>query len=332
MICTKWRKSSYLLLLLGITFMRSGLAQTPNSFGGSWDLMVANRPLIVVTLRHSSRGAEPWAGWLASPKHFQFGATGDSFANIRGPSIRSPIIRSRVSGKCLTFTTQNPTDKHDQQQYQLCLTTLADATLRIDIPGAPGFQPWPVSREEAPVTVAAQWDSSRTYFLGQDDFSNAEMRQIYDADQKDRQPGLGKIDWAVVSRRDAERRRLVRELIASGKLHTGKDFARAAFVFQHGDTPDDYLLAHTLAMVAVARGDGNAIWIAAATLDRYLHSIHRPQIYGTQFKFKSGGRVTQNPYDRHLIPDALRRDLGVPSLAVQQAQLERYQEQLHNHR
>jgi hypothetical protein len=124
----------------------------------------------------------------------------------------------------------------------------------------------------------------------------------------------------------------VRELLARGKLHTGNDFERAAFVFQHGETPDDYLLAHTLAMVAVARGDGSAIWIAAATLDRYLQSVNRPQIYGTQFKFKSGGHVTQNSYDRQLIPDALRRDLGVPSLAAQQSQRERYEEQIHNHR
>ena len=63
-----------------------------------------------------------------------------------------------------------------------------------------------------------------------------------------------------------------------------------------------------------------AIWISAATLDRYLHSIHQPQIYGTQFNFKPGGHITQEPYNRHLVSDALRRDLGVPSQAEQKVQ------------
>lgn len=332
MILSKLQKSLHLLLLPGIVFMRSGLAQTENDFAGSWALMVGNRPLIVVTLRLGSGGAEPWVGWLASPKHFQSGGTGDSFSNIGGPTTRSPIIRSRVNGKCLIFTTQSETNKRDQQQYRLCLVVPGHATLGIDIPGASGLQPWPVVSEQATVAVATNWDSTRTYFLGQSDVSNGEMRQIYDADQKDRQPAVGKIDWGVVSKRDADRRKRVRQLLASGKLHSGKDFERAAFVFQHGDTPDDYLLAHTLAIVATARGDGSAIWIAAATLDRYLQSVHQPQIYGTQFKFRAGGHVTQKPYDPRLISDALRRDLDVPSLAAQQAQRKRYAEQIHKHR
>ncbi len=332
MIRSKWQKSLCLLLLPGVAFMRPGLAHTANDFAGYWVLTVGNRPLIVVTLRPGSGGAEPWAGWLASPKRFESGGTGDSFSNVGGPSTRSPVIRSRVNGQCLLFTTHSPTDKHDQQKYRLCLTAPGHATLGIDIPGAPRIPSWPVAREEAAVTVATDWNSNRTYFLGQSDVSNAEMGQIYDADQKDRRPGIGKIDWAVVSRRDAERRKLVRELLSGGKLHTGKDFERAAFVFQHGDTSNDYLLAHTLAIVATARGDGSAIWIAAATLDRYLQSIHQPQIYGTQFKFKTAGHVTQKPYDRHLISDALRRDLDVPSLAAQRSQRKTYEEQIHEHR
>lgn len=332
MIRSKWQNWLYLLLLPGISFMRSGLAQTANTFAGSWTLMVGNRPLIVVTLRPGSGGAEPWVGWLASPKHFESSGTGDSFSNIGGPTTRARVIRSRVNGSCLIFTTESPTDEQDQERYRLCLTAPGHATLGIDIPCAQGLQPWPVAREPAAVTVATNWDSRRTYFLGQTDVSNAEMHQIYDADQKDRQPGVGKIDWAVVSRRDAERRRRVRELLGDGSLHTGKDFERAAFVFQHGDTPDDYLLGHTLAIVAAARGDGSAIWIAAATLDRYLQSVHQPQIYGTQFKFTAGGRVTQKPYDRHLISDALRRDLDVPSLATQQSQRKGYEEQIQKHR
>jgi hypothetical protein len=103
-----------------------------------------------------------------------------------------------------------------------------------------------------------------------------------------------------------------------------RTFQRAAYVFQHGDTPDDYLLAHTLAMVAVARGQSGAVWIASATLDRYLNSIHQPQIYGTQFRTKPNEPATQEPYNRTLISDALRRQLRVPSQAVQEEQRKRY--------
>jgi len=154
--------------------------------------------------------------------------------------------------------------------------------------------------------------------------SNPEMKQIFEADQRDRQPGVGKIDWAVVDKADAVRREATRKLLVNGKLHTGEDFERAAFVFQHGETPDDYLLAHTLAMVAVAKGHRGALWIEAATLDRYLNFVHQPQIYGTQFFFKPNEPTTQEPYNRTLIPDSLRLDLGVPSQAAQEEQRKRY--------
>src|SRR4030095_15659952 len=93
----------------------------------------------------------------------------------------------------------------------------------------------------------------------------------------------------------------------------------------HGETPDDYLLAHTLAMIAVAKGDSGALWIGTATLDRYLQSIKRPQIYGTQFKTVADGKMTQEPYNRTLISDLLRDELGVPDLAAQQEQLKAWQ-------
>lgn len=66
-----------------------------------------------------------------------------------------------------------------------------------------------------------------------------------------------------------------------------------------------------------SKGDAGAVWIAAATLDRYLQSVGKPQIYGTQFLTPAGKPPTQDPYDRALIGDALRHDLGVPKIANQ---------------
>jgi hypothetical protein len=122
--------------------------------------------------------------------------------------------------------------------------------------------------------------------------------------------------------------------LAAGQLISALDFHDAAFIFQHGDTPDDYLLAHILAMEAVVKGDTSSKWIAAATLDRYLMTIGQKQVFGTQYpdntylyylqhsndpdlgeKIKAVPKgTTQQPYNDQLVPDTLRADFCVPAL------------------
>ena len=144
---------------------------------------------------------------------------------------------------------------------------------------------------------------------GQD---NAEMAAIFAADR------------AFVEQMhaaDAARRVQTRALLDAGALKTGADYRAAAFVFQHGSTPEDYLLAHSLAVAAVAKGDADAAWIAAATLDRYLQMTDKPQIYGTQTRKTRDAPATLEPYDRALVPDSLRAVFGVPPQAEQDARL-----------
>jgi len=150
--------------------------------------------------------------------------------------------------------------------------------------------------------------------------SNSEMQRIFQEDQADRKAPIGTIDWKVVGARDEQRRLATRKLLADGALRTAEDFHGAAFIFQHGHQDDDFLLAHTLAMVAVAKGRKESLWIASATLDRYLNQVGKPQVYGTQFK-RAQGAWTQEPYNRDLIPDAVRVELGVKTLAEQAKQL-----------
>jgi hypothetical protein len=80
-------------------------------------------------------------------------------------------------------------------------------------------------------------------------------------------------------------------------------------------------------MVAVSKGDATAIWIAAATFDRYLQTIGQKQIYGTQFQRNPQGKWTQEPYSTELISDPLRQALGIPPLAIQSEQLRTIQNQ-----
>ena len=158
---------------------------------------------------------------------------------------------------------------------------------------------------------------------------NAEMAALYAADQAVRaniDPAKYR-DRAFVEQMNAEdavRRTQTRALLDAGALQTGEDYRAAAFIFQHGSTPDDYLLAHSLAVTGAAKGSSGAAWIAAATLDRYLQSIDRKQIYGTQTRMVSGGEPTLEPYDRDLLPDALRTAVNVPTLLEQDARLEQF--------
>ena len=151
--------------------------------------------------------------------------------------------------------------------------------------------------------------------------TNPQMQQIFAADQADRfdEPN---VDFKVVAGRDAERRTATHRLLDEGALHTAGDYAAAAFVYQHGGGTDDYLLAHVLAMTAVAKGDKGSAWIAAASLDRYLMTTGKSQVFGTQFtKPKPVGAWTQEPYDRALVSDALRVEFGVPTQPAQVKQL-----------
>lgn len=312
---------SCMLLLLSFAFIGGGLAQETADFAGNWVMKVGNRNFIVVTLTSASGSTGQFNGSLIRPQHFEIQTGGALLSGIKGPAIRYPIVRSTARENCLSFTTQNPADKSDEDNFQLCIAGQGRGTLKIDMPG---FEAWPLTKEKGPQTVATDWDSARSYSLDDSDISNSEMQQIFEEDQKDREPGIGKVDWAAVSNADAARREATRSLLANAKLHTGEDFERAAFVFQHGNAPDDYLLAHTLAMVAVTKGQSSAIWIAAATLDRFLNSIHQPQIYGTQFYTKPNEPATQEPYNRSLISDALRQQMGVPSQAAQEEKRKLY--------
>jgi len=157
------------------------------------------------------------------------------------------------------------------------------------------------------------------------------MKRIFDEDQAARQipTHFSKAQGIALYQGDAARRVEVHKLLDAGDLHTGEDFEEAAFIFQHGDSADDYLLAHTLATLAVAKGRDSAVWIMTATLDRYLHKIGQPQIYGTQFAPQPGGDWTQEPYNRTLVSDDLLKQLGVRSRADQEKQLEAFKKQAH---
>ena len=146
--------------------------------------------------------------------------------------------------------------------------------------------------------------------------------------------GVTPITYEEFSRRRQLRYARIRVLLDSGAVLSAEDFHDAAFLFQHGETADDYLMAHILAVEAVMRGDQISKWIAASTLDRYLQKIHQPQVFGTQYSRdeKAAAQIegtkntfqgrTQSPFHETFLPNSVRLDYCVPDIAQQKKNLD----------
>lgn len=141
--------------------------------------------------------------------------------------------------------------------------------------------------------------------------ANAELLRLFREDQADRQ---GSPDWSAVNARDAARRDRVRQIVDSGGAQVSADYLYAAVVFQHGADTLDFQRSHSLALKAVELDPTNqeARWLAAASKDRELMTLGRPQRYGTQSR-KENGRSVRYPVDP-TVTDAERLKWNVPPL------------------
>ena len=285
-------------------------------YTGQYVLRLGDKNFLVLRLEESHGKL---GGTLSRPLHASLGS---SFSKIGAAVLTERITSARVIADHLHIQATNPQDPSDSDDYELTLQSAITASLQLS--GVP-IDPWMVDKVALlpRLAIATNWDLKRTYLQEDISRSNPEMQRIMEADQEPRQT-LDISQMAAIDTQDQARREQVLALLAKDALHSGTDFEQAAFVFQHGSTPGDYLLAHTLAMIAVARGNAGALWIASATLDRYLKSMDRPQVFGTQFNRQPDGNWSQEPYNRVLVSDKLRRKLGVPSQAAQQKQLEQY--------
>jgi len=146
---------------------------------------------------------------------------------------------------------------------------------------------------------------------------NKELRRLFEEDQSDREPPDGKsLDPAVIEARDLTRLARVKDFYAQNKLLTGADYYHAAMILQHGETPGDYLLAHEFCVVGISKGEARAKWLAAASEDRFLMMIGRPQRFGTQYVSTgtdSGFQLYTVDSD---VTDELRGILNVPPLRI----------------
>jgi hypothetical protein len=273
---------------------------------GCWALEAGDTLLMRFELTRASSG---WRGKWLRPARFL--SDGDNFSRVTGPAIErvSKAARAVSRGVELTFDDSAPDSVPD-------VFVIRPEGDRAEVSYiAFGSDPVQLKRVSCQGKVGV-WDRTRTYVRTVERPTNAEMTAIFDADQAARST-TRVIDWNVVSAEDGQRRARTQALLDAGKLQSAEDFYHAAFIFQHGDGASDYLKAHALAVIAAARGKPAATWIAAATLDRYLQSVGQPQIYGTQFSNRDGG-WTQEPYDRGVLSDALRKASRVPPVTEQE--------------
>lgn len=103
----------------------------------------------------------------------------------------------------------------------------------------PAFATAPVYTAEPAATASSLQD-------------NAELHSLFDQNQADRE--INQLDWTAIHFRDGQRRELVGNMLAQGRIRTAND-CHAAFVFQHGDDAASYRLTHALATLAMTLDD-----------------------------------------------------------------------------
>lgn len=147
--------------------------------------------------------------------------------------------------------------------------------------------------------------------------NSKEIAKIMAEDQKDRESDWSKFtsaDFENLRKRDKGRLRTVKGLVKAGKLATGDDYFNAALVCQHGDSFEDYALAHELSVASMMLGHRSGAWLAAASYDRMLINMGHRQRFGTQW-FIVEGKQLLSPVDEADMNETERKAIGRLTLA-----------------
>jgi len=114
-----------------------------------------------------------------------------------------------------------------------------------------------------------------------------QLTYMYRTDQRDRIT----LRWLNTSRDDARVARVL-ELHGAGPGQEPEQLLDAAIILQHGHDSSHYRIAYELAKAASEKGvntrrwaQSSAEWLTKATYDRWMLSLGKPQVYGTQKEF-----------------------------------------------
>ncbi len=149
---------------------------------------------------------------------------------------------------------------------------------------------------------------------GAGDSGSSLLERLFEADRaENRQIAAGTSAYANLRERDADRREQVRRIVCGGGELSPVECYSAAWILNHGETVDEFALAHDLAMRAFESGVRKARWLAAAALDRGLMHQGLPQRFGTNI-VPDGRRYRLWDLDP-TTTDAERMEWDVPPLA-----------------
>lgn len=135
---------------------------------------------------------------------------------------------------------------------------------------------------------------------------NIELEKLYLEDKKERE-GLIETKESLKTLEAHDRKRLkeVKRLLPDVDTAEIWNCHYLAYLLIHGETTEDYQLAHEYAKKAVDMGSSITKWLYAATLDRWLVSQGKPQKFGTQYKILDGKKelfpVDKNTSDQERI-------------------------------
>lgn len=143
---------------------------------------------------------------------------------------------------------------------------------------------------------------------------DALLADLARADQAQRaKPPTSEAEAVAMRAADNARRARAHEILLSGAPLSPKSYDRAALLFQHGETDEDYALARELALLACFHGAsyGNMPMLAE---DRLLLHIGQAQRFGSQFG--SDGQLLPPPPvpGPWAVTDAFRLDVFLPPL------------------
>jgi tetratricopeptide (TPR) repeat protein len=143
---------------------------------------------------------------------------------------------------------------------------------------------------------------------------NPELIEIFKSDQSDR---TNHIEWNIVQKNDSLREARVYELLDSNKVRTSEDYNNAALIFHHGEDSIAYRMAVKLLKKSIELDSTRSKWLLARVIDRYLLSVNKPQIYGTQYKRLEDKTLVREEIDTTKVSDAERIECDVETLAQQ---------------
>jgi len=140
-----------------------------------------------------------------------------------------------------------------------------------------------------------------------------ELKELYKADQQDRQGAFEDTDWESLRKEDKKRLTRVNEFYKKSLIKTAEDMFYAAMIFQHGRIPKYFKQAMELSKKSWELGSKDGKWLYPRAEDRYLLSLGKAQIWGTQFikeKINEPWKL-QEPFDKSAKTDKERKSMGI---------------------